>query len=632
MKPQLSVAKADSESIEEWAKGGFGRRPMRLSTKGWTLTPETIGRKVRALLNKLTMSTFDSISAQIIHWANMSRTETDARTLKQIIQLVYEAMDENEWLVEIFARLCRKIMEQISPKVQDVGTKNAEGRPITGGHLFRNYLLGRCQEDFERGWVAREIIADTALFEEYYTFQKAKRQCIVLIKFIGELFKLQMLTERIMHECVKKLLGNVDNPEEEEIESLCKLLSTVGQLLDTPKARAHMDVYFSRMKDLIRSPDVSSRLKFRLQDVVDLRERRWVSLGEGAALATQDGLEIRSRLCPLHKKRSQINDIITEFLVLRNLDAAEAYFPNLSPQYHEDLVHALVLKALESKEADVTLIASLFARVASKNLCTHTSFQQAFSRVAESLEDIVIDSPKARDFMDIMVKGASLTGDSQRWMMPKTMHTKEIPFFDARSAVDGPIRSPTSDTTNTDIDPAEQVWQIYSLPFIFGHLLGDDGGTDALTSSGTHDRIKNNEVVSIRAKDAPGITVRGINGASHSESAPESSTFTGPQRNVDDIMNTQQYHSPNAGPSDLRQLYVGQIEEYRSREASWSKEVEFLRQQVAAWQELYEQSQEARERTVSQYYRAARSDTCPSSEFAFSETESSITLDDDILE
>jgi hypothetical protein len=74
-----------------------------------------------------------------------------------------------------------------------------------------------------------------------------------LIKFIGELFKLQMLTERIMHECVKKLLWNVDNPEEEEIESLCKLLTTVGRILDTAKARAHMVVYFSRMKELTSS-------------------------------------------------------------------------------------------------------------------------------------------------------------------------------------------------------------------------------------------------------------------------------------------------------------------------------------------------------------------------------------------
>jgi translation initiation factor 4G len=68
-----------------------------------------------------------------------------------------------------------------------------------------------------------------------------------------------------MHECVKKLLGNVENPEEEEIESLCKLISTVGSLLDTPKARAHMDVYFSRMKELGKSNNVSSRMQFMLQ-------------------------------------------------------------------------------------------------------------------------------------------------------------------------------------------------------------------------------------------------------------------------------------------------------------------------------------------------------------------------------
>ncbi|OJA08525.1 hypothetical protein AZE42_02445, partial [Rhizopogon vesiculosus] len=151
--------------------------------------------------------------------------------------------------------------------------------------------------------------------DEYYAAQKAKRQGLGLIKFIGELFKLQMLTERIMHKCVKKLLGNVENPEEEEIESLCQLLKTlfklqmlterimhgfvkkllgnvenpkeevieglcqllktVGQLLDTPKARAYMDVYFIRMKELSKSTNISSCMQFMLQDVIELRERRW---------------------------------------------------------------------------------------------------------------------------------------------------------------------------------------------------------------------------------------------------------------------------------------------------------------------------------------------------------------------
>ena len=74
-----------------------------------------------------------------------------------------------------------------------------------------------------------------------------------------------------MHECVKKLLGNVENPEEEEIESLCQLLKTVGQLLDVPKARAHMDVYFTRMKELRKSLNVSSRMQFMLQVMAEFR-------------------------------------------------------------------------------------------------------------------------------------------------------------------------------------------------------------------------------------------------------------------------------------------------------------------------------------------------------------------------
>ncbi|KAG1782039.1 armadillo-type protein [Suillus placidus] len=256
--------------------------PLELSANRWVPastirkaqpdfdSPELVDRKVKALLNKLTMEKFETISDQIIQWANKSVDEKNGRTLIQVIRLVFEkATDEAAWS-EMYARLCRKMMEQISPEVQDEGIKNMEGKPIRGGHLFRKYLLNRCQEDFERGWFAKEAT-------EYYAAQEAKRQGLGLITFIGELLKVRMLTERIMHECVKKLLGNVENPEEEEIESLCQLLKTVGQLLDTPKARAHMDVYFMRMKELGKSHNVSTRMQFMLQDVIELRDRAWMS-------------------------------------------------------------------------------------------------------------------------------------------------------------------------------------------------------------------------------------------------------------------------------------------------------------------------------------------------------------------
>ncbi|KAJ3551381.1 hypothetical protein NP233_g13091 [Leucocoprinus birnbaumii] len=297
--------------------------PLKVSENRWDRkaiqvegdSPEVVDRRVRGLLNKLTMERFDSISDQIIEWANKSEKEKDGRTLIQVIRLVFEkATDEAAWS-EMYARLCRKMMEQISNKVQDDGIKNPEGKPIAGGQLFRKYLLNRCQEDFERGWVQKEATAaaavakasqdeavkaanekkaegeggddEVALYsDEYYAAQKAKRQGLGLIKFIGELFKLQMLTERIMHECVKKLLGNVNNPEEEEIESLCKLLTTVGSILDTQKAHAHMDVYFQRMRELTKSQNVSPRMQFMLQDVIELRDRKWVARNAVAAPTT----------------------------------------------------------------------------------------------------------------------------------------------------------------------------------------------------------------------------------------------------------------------------------------------------------------------------------------------------------
>ena len=251
-------------------------------------SPELVEREVKGLLNKLTMENFASISDQIIAWANKSEKEKDGRTLNQVVRLVFEKATD-EATSEIYARLCRKMMEQISTNVQDDGIKNAEGKPITGGQLFRKYLLNRCQEYFERGWVAKEATAAAAVTkaledetgnaktkedrteeivlysDEQYAAQKAKRRSLGLIKFIGELFKLQMLTERNMHECVKKLLGNVDNPEEEEIESLCMLLATVGSMLDIQKARGHLDVYFSRMKEFMKSPNVTPRMQYMLQ-------------------------------------------------------------------------------------------------------------------------------------------------------------------------------------------------------------------------------------------------------------------------------------------------------------------------------------------------------------------------------
>ena len=54
-------------------------------------------------------------------------------------------------------------------------------------------------------------------------------------KFVGELFKLKMLSETIMHECITKLLKS--SSDEEALECFAKLMTTTGKDLDHPEAK-----------------------------------------------------------------------------------------------------------------------------------------------------------------------------------------------------------------------------------------------------------------------------------------------------------------------------------------------------------------------------------------------------------
>lgn len=56
----------------------------------------------------------------------------------------------------------------------------------------------------------------------------AKKRMLGNITFIGELFKIHMLGERIMHDCITRLLGDIKNPNEDDIEALCRLMTSIG--------------------------------------------------------------------------------------------------------------------------------------------------------------------------------------------------------------------------------------------------------------------------------------------------------------------------------------------------------------------------------------------------------------------
>lgn len=91
-----------------------------------------------------------------------------------------------------------------------------------------------------------------------------------LIVLIVELFRISLLDEFIIHECIGKLLADKDNPEDAGIEAVCVLLTAVGQLLDHLRGNVQLDSYFSEMKMIADNGKTSYRICAVIQDVTRL--------------------------------------------------------------------------------------------------------------------------------------------------------------------------------------------------------------------------------------------------------------------------------------------------------------------------------------------------------------------------
>nr|GMC91234.1 eukaryotic translation initiation factor 4G [Ipomoea batatas] len=224
-------------------------------------------RQLKAILNKLTPQNFEKLFQQVKE-VNID----NVTTLTGVISQIFDKALMEPTFCEMYANFCHHLASELP----DLSVDNEK---IT----FKRLLLNKCQEEFERGEREEQEAnitdgdGETKLSDEEREEKrlKARRQMLGNIRLIGELYKKRMLTERIMHECIKKLLGEYQNPDEENIEALCKLMSTIGEMIDHPKAKEHMDFYFEMMSNLSNNMKLSSRVRFMLKDAIDLRKNKW---------------------------------------------------------------------------------------------------------------------------------------------------------------------------------------------------------------------------------------------------------------------------------------------------------------------------------------------------------------------
>jgi translation initiation factor 4G len=215
-----------------------------------------------ALLDIISADTFNNVADQLIERMNASR---DASTLYRLLDVVYERAIDAAEAPDMYARLLRRMMDRVSPHIHDASIRSANKTPLAAGRLFLRYLLSLVQEDFERitakSWADDDGMDQVEAIGNSSKPRISRSRGLNIVKLIGGLFKMHMLTERVVHGCIQRLLPDTDNPQRENIERVCSLLIAVHKRLDSAHANLQMNVYFSRIDEISRSPRVDVHMR-----------------------------------------------------------------------------------------------------------------------------------------------------------------------------------------------------------------------------------------------------------------------------------------------------------------------------------------------------------------------------------
>lgn len=233
---------------------------------------EELLRGVRSILNKLTTTNFDVMLDQFQDLNIDTADKVNAVTSMVFLKAVNEPNFSTGYAV-----LCKHLSVCLA---QD-DTERSQ---------FKRSLILKCQHEFVQN-VADTKAIDRELqplkdklkacplsdIEEINNIKiniveeesNIRRRLVSTVRFIGELYKMDMLTTNIMSWCIKSL---VDSGTEDKLECLCKLLTTIGAKLETKptsdkdqKRYLNLTEYFKQLKKIVdrKVPKVNVSTRIR---------------------------------------------------------------------------------------------------------------------------------------------------------------------------------------------------------------------------------------------------------------------------------------------------------------------------------------------------------------------------------
>ncbi|KAG7239978.1 hypothetical protein INR49_028110 [Caranx melampygus] len=262
------LGKTPGQSVQRWVPSRSTRRDVNSSNE--KERHDAIFRKVRGILNKLTPEKFDKLCLELLNVGVDSKL-----VLKGIILLIVDKALEEPKYSSLYAQLCLRLAED-APNFDGPSSEIQTSQKQST--TFRRLLISKLQDEFENRTRNVEIYDkhDNPLTsEEESSVPLPRSRCLATLNSSGNLanstssMNLSFITSGKEEESPAQGYG-------EDLECLCQIMRTVGPRLDHEKAKSLMDQYFGRMRSLMNNKELPARIRFLLQDTVELRENNWV--------------------------------------------------------------------------------------------------------------------------------------------------------------------------------------------------------------------------------------------------------------------------------------------------------------------------------------------------------------------
>jgi len=219
---------------------------------------ESYQRVVLSLMNKISPENFQSITEKLTATiaTAMENLPDPTKFLTSVVETIFEKAVREFRYAESYSQLCVSLSQSL---------------PLSDGAAFKKLLLNKCQLEFETQPNERTSTHDTTGLDAEEIRSRLADRNNGVPQFIGALFLHGLISEKIIHYCLRTLL----TLSETDLMKFASLLILIGKTLDHPKAKILMDAYFVKIDTLSKNPTISTRIRFKLCDVVDLRRNHW---------------------------------------------------------------------------------------------------------------------------------------------------------------------------------------------------------------------------------------------------------------------------------------------------------------------------------------------------------------------